>query len=126
MTQFTIPNNPNQSFFCSADGFSFRFDFMLFNGVTYCSISEGSEDNYLVKGIKVCTNSGILPPTFTKEYGQFVFINDVDGDYPTYENFNGNNVLTYFSPSELDKITSGAMQSISYSKSYGRVIPENT
>lgn len=125
MTQFTIPTNPNQAFFCSAGGFSFRLDFMLFNGITYCSISEGSANNQLIDGAKVCANCGILPLSLTRTYGQFVFLNTVGGAYPTYENFNGDNVLTYFSPDEVLEQSSYATKNANTDALADKAIPDN-
>lgn len=102
MQQFTIPTNPNQSFLLSTENFSFRIDFRLFNGITYCSISAG--ENSITNGSRLIANCFILPKSLSEEYGNFVFYNPVDGAYPDTSNFNGNNVLTYFSPEEMKEM----------------------
>lgn len=102
MQQFTIPTNPNQSFLLSTENFSFRIDFRLFNGITYCSISAGEKS--ITNGSRLIANCFILSKSLAEEYGNFVFYNPVDGEYPDISNFNGNNVLTYFSPEEMKEI----------------------
>ena len=102
MLQFTIPTNPNQSFLISTSEFSFQITFRLFNGLTYCSVSV--DDTVLTNGSRMLTNCFLFPKSIAEQYGNFVFYNPVNSEYPDTSNFNGNNVLTYFSPDEMREL----------------------
>lgn len=100
----TIPTNPNQTFTVSVNGMNFMFTIMLYNDVSYCSITSG-DGTVLCQSNKICANCFILNKAFESQYGNFVF-ESVDGSYPTFRNFNVNSELTYFTPEEMSEMRS--------------------